>query len=376
MKKIKILHCGDLHFDTPFTELSRVEAEKRKEDLRETFGQIIDLVKKENVPILLISGDLFDNTKVMKMTLDYIISKFNEIPETRIFISPGNHDPYTQRSFYSIMDWPLNVHIFDTAIGKVKIPEQNVCVYGIGFSKSHEKQCLIEKFSAEDDNCINIMVLHGEVVSLGQNSDYHPIPLEHIENSKLDYLALGHRHTYEGIQKTGSTFWSYSGNPEGRGFDELGSKGVVLGEIGKGYCALNFLPINKREYVVKKVDISGVSTYEEVVQAIFRDITDAAQQDNLYKIILTGKVSSEFTIQRQVLEEKIKKNFYFVKIQDATQMEIDYDRLENEFSLKGLFVKKMRKKIHGAATELEKKQLFHALEIGIKALEDEEVPIE
>lgn len=376
MEKVKILHCGDLHFDTPFTGLSSVEAEKRKEDLRETFGKIIDRVKKENVPIVLISGDLFDNARVMKTTLDYIMGKFHEIPDTRIFISPGNHDPYGKGSFYSIGDWPSNVHIFGTDMGKVEIPERNVCVYGIGFSKPYERQCLIENFSVENDNLINIMVLHGEVVKGGQTSDYHPITSRHIENSRLDYLALGHRHTHGGIEKTGNTFWSYSGNPEGRGFDELGPKGVLLGEIGKGYCNLDFLPMNKRQYVVKKVDVSGVSTYEEVVQAILKDSTDTHRKHNLYKIILTGKVSSGFTIHLQVLQEKIKKDFYFVKMEDATQVEIDYEALENEFSLKGLFIKKMRGKIHGATTESEKKRLLYALDIGIKALEDEEVPIE
>ena len=101
MHTVKILHCGDLHFDTPFQGFTPIEAEKRKEDLRETFGRIIEIVKNREIPILLMSGDIFDNEGVTKMTMEYIGKKFKEIPDTRVFISPGNHDHYSTKSFRS-----------------------------------------------------------------------------------------------------------------------------------------------------------------------------------------------------------------------------------------------------------------------------------
>lgn len=366
MKKVKILHCGDLHFDTPFCQLSSIESEKRKEDLRETFGRIIGLVKEEKIPILLISGDLFDNERVMKTTLDYMIKKFNEIKDTRVLISPGNHDPHGSKSFYTMMKWPQNVHIFGPNIEKVSIGELNTCIYGIGFSRNHEKRSLIEKFSVEDDEAINIMVLHGQVVSKGQDSDYNPITIEDIQKSKLDYLALGHCHGHNGIVRDGNTFWSYSGNPEGRGFDELGPKGVIIGEVGKGYNNLHFKRICKRQYIEVKIDITGARTYEEIVEMINKEIMDGGK--NLYKIILTGEIPEGFNINISIIKEKLK-TFYFIKIIDETRIGIDYTSLENTYSLKGIFIKNIRKKIEKAKDIDEKKQLERALKIGLNALD-------
>ena len=84
MKPVKILHCADFHFDTPFRELSGTIAERRKEDLRETFGRVVNIAKKERVDIMLLCGDLFDNQKVSPMTIDYLIGKMGEIPKVRV----------------------------------------------------------------------------------------------------------------------------------------------------------------------------------------------------------------------------------------------------------------------------------------------------
>ena len=38
---------------------------------------------------------------------------FKEIPNTRIYIVPGNHDPKIKDSYYNNFNWNSNVHIFD-----------------------------------------------------------------------------------------------------------------------------------------------------------------------------------------------------------------------------------------------------------------------
>lgn len=376
MQKIKILHCGDFHFDTPFFGLTAAEAEKRKEDLRETFGRIVSVAKEEETELLLISGDFFDSEKVMKTTLEYIIKKLEEIPQIRVFISPGNHDPYTYKSYYRLIPWPDNVHIFTSKLESVWIPELNTCVYGIGFSKNHEKKPLLEGFQPENPQCINIMVLHGEVVSGEQNSDYNPISIEHIEKSQLDYLALGHRHSFSGINKAGSTYWSYSGNPEGRGFDELGAKGIILGEMSKGACNLNFREICKRKYYEQVVNIQGVATYEEIVEKIDEQIMDRDRRRNLYKLILQGELSEGFVLHSAVIAEKLENCFYFLKIVDDTEDYVDYEALSDSFSLKGVFVRIMGEKIRKAASLEEKRRLEFALKAGLRALRDGEVTLE
>ncbi|HHY91472.1 MAG TPA: DNA repair exonuclease [Clostridiales bacterium] len=375
MKSVKILHCADLHFDTPFAELSHIQAEKRKEDLKETFSKMIALAKEENVRLFLISGDLFDNDRVRKSTLEYLVKKFQEIPDIHVFISPGNHDPYHAKSFYQIVQWPENVHIFKGGIEKI-CPEEGLCVYGAAFSQAYQRSSLFKNFCVEDPNQVNLMVLHGDVVSAGQQSAYNPIAAEAIRKSGLDYLALGHRHKHSGIEKEGDTFWSYSGNPEGRGFDETGPRGILIGEVGKGGCDLEFREICKRKYFEEEIDISSARTYEEVIRAIRERLSDHQTDENLYKIRLTGEVEAGFCIYPKILEDNLSKDFFFIKIRDFTRVKADYRALAETVSLKGIFAREMLKKIEKEAEEEKKEVLKEALKAGIQALDGREGYIE
>ena len=230
MKKVKILHCADLHFDTPFRELNKQLSQKCKEELLEVFKNIIDLVIKEKVEILLIAGDVFDNLSVNKDTLLFIVDNLKRIENTYVFISPGNHDPYNNKTFYDIINWPKYVHVFKGEMEFVDLSLLNVRVWGAAFNNNYEKDTLLKNIYV-DSSKINLMVLHGEIEIHNSNNDYNPIYIEDIEKSKIDYIALGHRHKFSSIKRVGTSYYSYSGCPQGRGFEELGDKGVILGDV-------------------------------------------------------------------------------------------------------------------------------------------------
>ncbi|WP_163192503.1 metallophosphoesterase family protein [Clostridium thermarum] len=382
MKKVKLIHCSDFHLDTPFMEYPKAMAEKRKEDIRETFLQIMKLADNEKVDIILISGDVFDNSTVTYETITSMKRAFEQIPDIKIFICPGNHDPYTAKSYYNIIPWPTNVHIFKDKLEKVHIEDLNLTVYGCGFGSSYERIGMLKDFFVEDKEKINIMVLHGEVVS--GSSVYNPITEDMISKSGLDYLALGHVHSFSGINRCGDTYWSYSGCPEGRGFDELGPKGIVIGEIGKGYTDLSFKETCKRRIEVLRVNISECENYEDISLKIDERLglhkreTDIGRtyeklNKDIYKIILEGTVDRNFSINLEVLNDKLKNLFYYVKILDRTETKIDYEELAKEYNIKGVFVRKMLDRISAAEDKDEIRRLRLSLKMGLDALEYREV---
>ena len=61
MKKIKIMHSADLHFDTPFNDVDESQSKLNREELKEVFNKIINICNKESVDIFLLAGDIFDN---------------------------------------------------------------------------------------------------------------------------------------------------------------------------------------------------------------------------------------------------------------------------------------------------------------------------
>lgn len=372
MKQVKILHCADLHFDTPFKELTKEVSENSKEELLDVFKNIIDLTIKENVEVLLIAGDVFDNLTVNKNTLFFIANELKRIEKVKVFISPGNHDPYNEKSFYKMVNWPDNVYIFKGELEYKEVSELNLVVWGAGFNASYEHESLLKEINV-DRSKINIMVIHGEVEKGNSKNEYNPIYLNEIGKSGLDYIAIGHRHKFSGILKEGNTYYAYSGCPQGRGFDEEGEKGVIIGDVYCGGVSLYFKPICKRKYITREIDISDINTYDELISKILSEVNSEEFKQNFYKIILKGEIKEHFSLNERILSEKIKGKFYYIKIVNTTSIAVDLDQVSQDYSVKGKFVAKIMKKIEEASSDDEKDLLRLALKLGIQCLSEEEV---
>ena len=129
---MKFVHIADMHFDIPFTTLNKKElGNSRRLDQRKAFKEIIEYIKQNNIEYLFIAGDLYEHEYVKQSTIEYINNLFKEIPNTNIYITPGNHDPILKDSYYTSFNWNNNVHIFNSNIEKIE--KNNICIYGYGF---------------------------------------------------------------------------------------------------------------------------------------------------------------------------------------------------------------------------------------------------
>ena len=118
---MKFVHIADVHFDRPFTVLeTRGFAETRRLEQRNAFKKVIDYIKENNIEYFFISGDLFELEYVKYSTIEYIARLFATIPNTKIYIAPGNHDPYIKNSYYESFDFGENVKIFTSKFEKIE----------------------------------------------------------------------------------------------------------------------------------------------------------------------------------------------------------------------------------------------------------------
>ena len=69
--------------------------------------------------------------------------------------------------------------------------------------------------------------------------------------------------------------------------------------------------------------------------------------------------------------EKIKKDFYFVKVIDKTEVKLDFDKISEDYSIKGVYAKKLLEKMK--EEDCDKEILQMALKLGIQSLSHEEV---
>ena len=104
---MKFVHIADMHFDSPFVNLSNKEnlGEIRRLDQRKAFKKVIEYIKENNIEFLFIAGDLYEQKYIRKSTIEYINNLFMQIPNTKIYITPGNHDPFIKNSYYNDFSW-------------------------------------------------------------------------------------------------------------------------------------------------------------------------------------------------------------------------------------------------------------------------------
>lgn len=324
---IKILHAADFHLDSPHRGLSAEKAAARRGEQRSLLRHMFSVAKEESVDIILLAGDLLDSDNAYYETTELLLSLLGGC-KANIFIAPGNHDFYGQSSPYKVQSWPDNVHIFTSGeITAVTLPELGVRVYGAAFT-SPETGPSLTGFITEKDELINIMVLHAPL----RGNRYNPLDTKDITASKLHYLALGHVHTYSGILKSGRTFYAYPGCPEGRGFDETGEKGFLLGTVTKSKAELEFVPSHGRRYEIFTIKLNDESPHLSQI----RSSIPAGNSGNILRLILTGEVEK---VDINEIQTELENEYFSVELEDRTTLPYSLWTGMGELTLRGIALK-------------------------------------
>lgn len=361
----KIIHAADFHLDSAFGGLPTEKARERRRESRELIDRLARLAMEEKAEVLLLAGDLFDGERVFPETLERLGEALASLP-CPVFIAPGNHDPYTAISPYALRHWPENVHIFRREeLEAVHLPDLDCVVHGAAFTSRAKAEQVLAGFCAPQDGRTHLLCLHGDVGVPG--STYGPVLREQLAASGLHYAALGHIHQYSGVQRDGGTCWAYPGCPEGRGFDELGDKGVLAGTADREGVSLRFVPLCRRRYRVLEADVTGASP-REALEAV---IPETADQD-ICRIVFTGE-ADERGVDLPALEGAYRDRFYALELRDKTRPARSLWARAGEDSLRGLFLQEMKGRYDAAPSAEAREEITLAVRFGLAALDGRDI---
>ena len=358
---IKILHAADLHLDAAFSSLTPHQAAQRRQEQRQMLFEIVRLANSEECQIVLLAGDLFDSDNAYPDTTEALIAAFSSC-KAQIFIAPGNHDYLAPGCVYQTANWPENVHIFkENAIRSVSLPELGCRVYGSAFT-SMDAYGLLDGFTAEEDGLLNLMVLHGDCLNAG--SPNNAISKQQLAQSNLDYLALGHIHMQSGLRREGNTYYAWPGCPMGRGFDELGEKGVYIVQADKQSADVRFVPMHGRKYEILQVEAG-----DDALASILAALPEQTQND-IYRIILTGESAEISTAE---LHHALDERFFGLEFKNKTEPKRELWERAEEDTLRGLFLRALKEKYDAAEDEESKRLYAQAARMGLDAMDGREV---
>lgn len=351
---IRCLHTADLHLDARFSAWGEKES-LRRADLLKTFERIVNLAIKKDVQILLISGDLFDSPHPEPTTVARVRSELHRLVERGItpVLLPGTHDPYAPKnSIYRRETFP-GVILTEAQLSEpVHLLIKGVSCYFYGFAyQTGKADELLPSLQRRNLPGFHIGLLHGSRRGSSEWNYRHkdlPFDLADLVSLRLDYLALGHYHTFETFEdESGRIVAAYPGSPEGTRFGENGSRYCALVTLSAGGAQVEALEVNCRTIAEDEIDLSGIVTHEGVIAEIRR----FAHPDLILRLRLTGTV--EIPLVLPSLVAACCNDFCWLELVDATRL---YDsayarRIEHEETVRGLFVRRMRRLIEESPPE-------------------------
>ena len=328
---MKFIHVSDLHLCSSFVSstLKSETAAEHREQLWKTFRNVIDACRDENIDVLLVSGDIFESVYARTSDIKRIADAFSAIPETKVFISPGNHDTISETSYYNIIKFPPNTHIFREYEG-VELPEWNAVIYGFGWTRNRYDSVPFT-FTELDRSRTNILCLHCDAVNA---SDYMPLKTETIEQTGFDYAALGHIHK---TMKLSERIY-YAGSPEPLNFGEEGVHGYIQGTIDEDKeLKVFFTSCGTREFLTVQLKLHAEMDSEQI-KALVKESCGEGIDKNIYRILFTGIIHPYINID-DIMQE-LKDDFYSVDCYDRTVPDYDIKKIysENKDNIIGKFI--------------------------------------
>ena len=350
---MKLFHTSDIHLGSPLTsKLPAKKAAARRRELFSTLRRLSSAAAREGAVGIIISGDLFDSERITPSELDSLFSVIRGESEVAFFYLPGNHERDAVSASGLTAD---NLFIFGEdwtsfELGGVRI---------VGRSETAPNMfSTLPKSSAAYTVC----ALHGE---LKPSSDFGGvIGFSELRDSGIDYLALGHYHSYS-EKSFGSGVAVYSGSPEGRGFDEIGAMGYSEITVGESGISHRFVPFAERRIYEVEVDISGALSTSDVEKRILSCITDIGSE-NIVRALFVGSRELMLKCDKDYLSGKLSERFYYFEIKDKSRLvtraaDYVYDR-----SLRGEFIRLTLS--DDSLTDSEKEKIIHC---GLSALSGE-----
>jgi exonuclease SbcD len=297
------VHAADLHLDTPFQGLGRVNdalAERLRDASLEAWDRLVRLTIQRNAAFLLLSGDVYDgSSRGLRAQLRFregLERLANEgIPA---FVIHGNHDPLDGWS--AISQWPEGVMVFGSdGVRAVPVEREGVrlaTIYGISYPTREVTENLALRYRREDAPGLHVALLHGSVDGAGANDHgtYSPCTLDDLRAGGMDYWALGHIHRRATLCE-GVPWVVYSGNLQGRSMkpSEQGAKGATVVHVQEGtIIRTEFVPCDCVRFGALDLPVAEYANLPALAEGILERLYEMAVDsgcDLLARVRLTGR---------------------------------------------------------------------------------------
>jgi DNA repair exonuclease SbcCD nuclease subunit len=349
MALARFLQVSDLHLGAPFRWLPAERREERRRDQRGVLERAVRQAIERGVDAILIPGDLFDQEGVDAGTLAFALGVFDMSGCPPVFIAPGNHDPYSERSLYwnerllqaRAMHWPRHVHVFTTpAWSHQAIPKlSGVRVWGrcsTANVESHERPLSaanLASLPSVDPVGFDLALFHGSREGQcppGQKMTA-PFSDHEVVAGPFAYVAVGHYHARSQLDTnqgaSAGVRLAYAGSTAALSTSETGAHGALEVSIEYGrrqpHVEIEFLELDQRRVHDLTVEVPHATSPEQVERRVQRALDDArVREEDIVTVRLVGRVARGVRFTEPGPE--LRTQAYHLRF-DLSRLRPDYD---------------------------------------------------
>ena len=388
---VRILHTADVHLGARYRDLGPSAAEQRDRQMA-AFRASIELALAEKVDVFIVAGDLFDSNTQPRRSVEAVAAQLKRLADAGIAVvlAPGTHDLYDAASVYRAYDIPTMAgHGPGTGDGIVvltpdhreqRYPRLDLTIHGFAFQTKRAPHSPFEGFriAADDPSRWHVGVIHGALAIPGKTEgDEVVFRAEEVAASGLDYLALGHWHSFQ-QGKAGSVTWAYSGAPEPVALDQDQAGNVLLvgldGEGADKRVTVEARRVGRTRFEALELDLGVVES-----QAALEDqIVAKADPDTILDVRLRGVWHEALDLDPDEIERNVGPRFLRIRVRNEAVPELPAGDLPPEDTIAGAFVRDLAKRIgeaHDAGRTDEEAELRDALRLGRLFLAGHEVSL-
>ncbi len=305
---MKFIHTADWQIGMRADSVGDCASRVREERFAAA-KRVIDVAKSETVDFILVAGDIFEDNAVDRKLVQKIADILRSFSGP-VLIIPGNHDPLVPGSVWDHPAWNAapNLRVIRE---ESPIPISEAVIYPCPSKEKRSTANPTAWITKEEIGRIRIGLAHGTVEGIRQDEPDYPVPRDTPQRTGLDYVALGHWHSYASYPGSdGSVRMAYSGTHETTKFGERDSGNVLVVEIESRWKAPKIKPVRTggldwvtvSEKLVGKGDLTRVKEKIESTQKSDKTLIQAK---------LSGILNMDEQPELKHLEEILTSRFFW-----------------------------------------------------------------
>ena len=333
----KIVHFSDLHLDSQFAwaGASGSAARQRRQALRDTLKRICDLARQVEADALFCGGDLYEHERFTPDTAEFLRATFAELSPTPVYIAPGNHDWFSAKALYSLVNWTPNVTIFQTSLLERVALTDWLTLWGGAHLAPANTDNFLTDFTTEGAG-IHVALFHGAEASWfseqGVGKQPHaPFDASQIEEAGLHHAFLGHYHRPKDADRH-----TYPGNPEPLEFGEDGLRGAVVATVdGHGKVTRDRVRVGVTTVHDLQLDVTGLVSQQQVRDGLAPLV---ANLEGVVRLTVRGELEPTLDIRESDLRSVMSGcDAVQIRVEDL-RPGYDIEAIRCEHTVRGQFV--------------------------------------